>query len=761
MSTKFEPLLVDPDLSGRAFVEAHSDATDVWLQKLAVEAELETEGLALAAIGGYGRRELWPYSDVDVVLIHDKDADFGSAADALWYPVWDRGLKLGHSVIEVDEVPMFVRDELESATAFLEARLLFGDQSLVDQLLEKTHEVWNSKTQELLDKLARTVYERHIDQGDVAFHIEPNLKEGRGGLRDLHALGWAEFAIPGFSQGSLQELQDENEELLTARLELHRLSGRAGDVLRLTDQDEVAARMDARDSNDLMLRLAKAGRRIGWHSDEAWSRWETRSQRPKPQPARPAPASLNISGNDVEVLQSELDDPLVVLRLAAFAAKSGLSMSRGSLQALAERSVPLPEPWSATARRLFSEIFMSGRNAIDVVEDLDQFGLMAHILPEWEDVRCHPQRNVMHTFTVDRHLCEAAVNASLLTNQVSRPDLLVVGALLHDIGKGKPGDHTEVGMVMIEEIANRMGYPQEDADTLVLLCEHHLLLSDVATRRDLSDPGTISAVAAAVRSVSFLHLLAALTEADSIATGPAVWSSWKAGLLRDLINRTEFVLQGGAVDEVVAAGFPSKDVLGAMATGEISLSGSDQTFLAIAPIGSLLFGKIAGVLALNGRQVIDASSYTDGQMVACQFRVEQPPSGDVNWPKIEQDSLAVLEKRLALSVRINRRAREVGRYLRPRSAEAPKRAVYLDNEISDSASVIELHAPDSPGLLYGLVQAFNELGIRILTAKVQTFGDQAIDSFYVCNLDGTKLTDDARFSELKLVVDEILEGSVW
>ena len=761
MSKKTEPLLVDPEKSGREYIEAHSDATDIWLQDLARDAEVETSGIALAAIGGYGRRELWPYSDVDVVLIHDKDANYSEVADALWYPVWDRGLKLGHSVIDVDEVPSFVRNELEAATAFLGARLVLGEQSLVDQLVGNTHLVWQRHTQEILDKLARNVHERHVDQGDVAFHLEPNLKEGRGGLRDLHALSWAEFADPGFSGGSLRELQQETDILLQARLELHRLAGRSGDVLRLGDQDDVASNMGINNGAELMLQLATVGRRIGWHSDEAWSRWERRSKRPRKKQTRPAPNNLKLDGDRVEVRPSEINDPLLVLRLASFASKSGLTMSRTSLQLLADEAPPLPEPWPATARTLFSEIFMAGRNAINVVEDLDQFGLMAHILPEWEGVRCHPQRNVMHTFTVDRHLCEAAVNASLLMNRVTRPDLLVVGALLHDIGKGKPGDHTEVGIRMIEEMAARMGYPDEDAHILVSLCRHHLLLSDVATRRDLSDPGTINVVANAVRSVSFLHLLSALTEADSLATGPAVWSSWKADLLRDLVGRTEFVLQGGAVDEAVSEAFPDDEVLATMAQRSVVLKGEGQSYLAIAEVGFQLFGLVAGVLALNGRQVIDAVSYTDGEMVACRFFVEQPQAGEINWEKIESQTLAALDKKIALSVRVGRRVREVGRYARPSSAAGPRRALYLDNDISDTASVIEIHAADSPGLLYAISRAFIELGIRILSAKVQTFGDQAIDSFYVCNLDGSKLAEDTRFKELKLVVDSINEEMTW
>ncbi len=196
---------------------------------------------------------------------------------------------------------------------------------------------------------------------------------------------------------------------------------------------------------------------------------------------------------------------------------------------------------------------------------------MLRLLPEWEHVMCRPQRNVMHTFTVDRHLCETAANAAQLADRVTQPDLLVVGALLHDIGKGHPGDHTEVGMKLIATIAQRMGYSRDEVGVLVDLCRLHLLLPDVATRRDLSDLGTIRAVAAAVDSVEFLDLLAALTEADSIATGPSAWGTWKAGLLNELVTRTTAVLQG--VEDVVADEFPTPELVEVLQLGERRVTG--------------------------------------------------------------------------------------------------------------------------------------------------------------------------------------------
>ena len=544
MSRK-RPLLEADHLRGRAYAEAHSAATDAWFRSVAQERLEDMSDMALLAVGGYGRGELCPASDIDVVLIHGDNVDGGDLAEALWYPAWDRGLALGYVVVTVDQARTLLEEEFEWATALLDTRLIVGNawyKSLIDRL---TAEAWNTRRADMMHQLAKVVKTRHIDRGDAASQIEPNLKEGRGGLRDVHAMIWASGAEPGFAEGFVADLARDVDVLLEARVELHRLQGRAGDVLTLEFQDSVAEALGDPSSNELMLRLARSARRIAWYSDEAWRRWRTRNQDPE-SPARP-------------VLRDETpiaEDQLLPLRLAAKAAQEDLVPNRDDLARFAREWDGIEEPWPEEARQLFAELFLAGAPAVRIVEDLDHFGLMERLMPEWAKVQCRPQRNVLHTYTVDRHLCEAAVNASGLVERVSRPDLLVVGALLHDIGKGYPGDHTEVGIKVIAEIAERMGYPEAEAAVLIDLCRHHLLLPDIATRRDLTDPGTIRAVAAAVDSVDFLSTLAALTEADSIATGPSAWGSWKAGLLNDLVERTAHVLEGGKLAEVLPNDFP-------------------------------------------------------------------------------------------------------------------------------------------------------------------------------------------------------------
>ncbi|MEM7341364.1 MAG: [protein-PII] uridylyltransferase [Actinomycetota bacterium] len=762
MARSGEPLLVAPELSGRAYAEAHSDATDLWLRTVFDRSVGGTPGLTLAAVGGYGRRELCPYSDIDVILIHDDLDNIGDLAEAIWYPVWDRKLKMGHAVFTLAQAEELAREDLHTATSFLATRLIAGDHRLLTRLDDITARVWAEVDTDLIGRLAVAVEERHEKHGETAFNVEPDLKEGRGGLRDVHALGWAARAVPGFADGVVMALDDEVDQLLAARVELHRLAGRSGDVLNFDAQDDVAAALSDPSSHELMMRLSFAARRIAWYSDEAWERWTRSSGRAEPDAPLDRPMSTEFGLVDGRIeLSDRVDvgaDPLAVLRLAATAARSRRTMGRRSLVRLRDHGATLPEPWPREARELFAELFLAGRAAIGVVEDLDQYGLMERILPEWEAVRCHPQRNVMHTFTVDRHLCEAAANAAALADRVVRPDLLVVGALFHDIGKGfPPRDHTEVGMEIITTMATRMGYSDNDIGVLVDLCRHHLLLPDVATRRDLSDAGTINAVAAAVDSVEFLGLLAALTEADSIATGPAVWGTWKAGLLAELVERTEFVLRGGAVSEVAVSEFPSAEVRELMAARESVLKGSGTTLTVVADDQPMLFSRMAGVLAVNGLDVLTAEAYSDPDgMATCEFTLQPPATHTVDWDKIVSVAERALAGRVALTARVHQRAHNYERYRRRLSAVPPRLDVVIDNDISEAATVVEVHAEDTVGLLFWITQALGELRLDIRSAKVQTFGPQAVDSFYVSDSDGAKIGDAEILAELDLAIRQAI-----
>ena len=444
---------------------------------------------------------------------------------------------------------------------------------------------------------------------------------------------------------------------------------------------------------------------------------------------------------------SPADDPALVLRVAAVTAGAATIVDRPSLERLAAETPTMPDPWPDEARRRLAELLLFGSAAIPVIEALDQRGLWTRVLPEWEPVRSRPQRNAYHRFTVDRHLVEAAANAAALAGRVERPDLLVIGTLLHDLGKGYPGDHTDVGVELASTIGPRMGFPPDDVATLVAMVRHHLLLPDVATRRDLADPGTISLVVDAVGSLSRLRLLAALTEADSLATGPAAWGPGKAELVRELVSRVAHVLGGGVAS--VADEFPSPAHLALLAAGEQHIDTADDVLTVVSPDRPGLFSRVAGVLALNGLDVLraDASSSDDGMALAV-FRVDSPFGPALPWDRVRHDLDLALTGRLALNARLQERARQYARRT-PSAASPPTTSVTIDNDSSATATVIDVQAADGIGVLYRITRALADLDLDIRFAKVQTIGHQVVDSFYVRDAGGEKITDPDHLRELE------------
>ena len=461
----------------------------------------------------------------------------------------------------------------------------------------------------------------------MAFLLEPNLKDGRGGLRDVHALRWAEAAESVLLEGDDDAIQAAYDVLLGVRVELHRQAGRPGDVLLLQDQDAVAARLGEPDADTLMARVATAARTIAWTSDEAWHRvgsWLTGPSGREYRRDRPVAPGVVLREGEVhlEAAASPAGDPTLVLRVATAAARHRCRIERRSLDRLARETATFPAPWPAGAADDLAALLLEGEPAIPVLESLDQRGLLVKVLPEWEPVRSRPQRNAYHRYTVDRHLWEAAANAAALADRVSRPDLLVVGALLHDLGKGYPGDHTEVGIELVGRIAPRMGFGRTDTEVLAQMVRHHLLLPDVATRRDLSDDVTIDAVAEAVGDARVLELLAALTEADSLATGPSAWGTWKSELVAELADRVRFRLGSGPAMPESWSLFPSAEVLALMGSGRLALLPEPDRITVVAPDRPGLFTHIAGVLTLHGLDVLGAQAHSDELgMAASEFRV--------------------------------------------------------------------------------------------------------------------------------------------
>lgn len=744
-----DELLADRSLVGTDFAGAYSDKLDAWISSIAASLGFD-DGLALVAVGGYGRREMAPESDLDLVLVHRPDVDPSPIADRLWYPIWDEGLKLGQRVDSVDGLLKLARTDLDTATALLDIRHLAGDETLSVELAIAAAEQWRVEPVANAVRLAHRVRTLHHQHGEIAFTLGPDIKLGHGGLRDVQALGWVLATGAVAEVADVVSLREPAEVLLKARVELHRITSRPGDRLVLDFQDEVADRLGYADANALMSDVAAAGRSIAWVSDAAWF-WIERSaeKRRRDTDREEIESGIIVDGwlialaDDVE----PLDDPLPLLRLADAASQRRSFIDHDTLERLSAGADNPIGHWTIEMRDLFVSLLHHGHAAIPVIEALDQVGLMSWLMPEWEPCRSKPQRNAYHRFTVDRHLLEAAAEASRLIDRVSRPDLLLMGALLHDIGKGYSGDHTEVGVELIGPIATRMGFDDDDAATLVAMCQHHLLLPDVATRRDLADEGTIRFVAETVESTELLDLLGALTEADSIATGPSAWNASKAALVGQLVERTHQVLEGSEPLAAVESPFPSAEQLELIGDGRFHVDIVDDRVTVVQPDRPGAFFRVAGVLTLNGLDIVGAAAHTESGMALSEFRVDGAPDIKRLEAQLEEGAFG----RIALEARVDDRQTTYARTRRRSSANTIVATVTFDNVSSESATVIEVSCLDDIGVLYRIARALTEMSVVIWSARIQTIGDAVVDAFYVTH-DEAKITDERHQREIERAV---------
>ena len=751
--------VADGSVGGREYCHQLAAATDAWviaLAALAREQHPRAPRFALIAVGGYGRGELSPFSDIDLLLVHQSGSSrLEAVASAIWYPIWDAGLKLGHAVRSLDDTIALAKTDLDTATALLTARHVAGDPKLGEEVVTAGRSSFGRRRRKWLSELQGRVRARQAGAGDVAYILEPDLKDGHGGIRDAQSLWWAEcggLTLSGEDDAALNECYDV---LLAARVALHRATGRPGDTLRLEDQDAAAAAAGAPSADAFMADIAAAARTVAWIADESWGRV---GKSTGGSPKEVAPGVMFVDGEmELAVDADPAVDPTYVLRIATAAARHSARIGRRSLDRLAELVPEWPTRWPAGAVDKLVALLLEGHRAVPVIEALDQRGLITRMLPEWEPVRSRPQRNAYHRFTVDRHLWEAAANAAELADRVARPDLLVLGALFHDIGKGYPGDHTEVGMKVVRELGPRLGLVERDVDVLVAMVEHHLLLPDVAMRRDLSDPATIAHVADAVGDQERLELLHALTVADSKATGPSAWSDWKEGLVDELVARVCHVVGGGDVEEATWTLFPDAETVALMATGETHVHVEADRLTVVYRDVPGAFSRIAGVVSLHGLDVLAARAHSDEpqlgrvSMGASEFRVQVPRDG-IDWTPIERDLDRVLRGQLAIEARLVDRARTYRRRRAVQAAEpGPSRVIFHD-EASSNATVVEVRCQTKVGILYRITKALAEVGLDIRHATVQTVGLDVVDTFYVRDWAGALITDREHRAEIERAV---------
>jgi len=637
-----------------------------------------------------------------------------------------------------------------------------GSPALSGELLSGARAAWRARPDRRLPELHEAVLARARAEGELAFLLEPDLKSSRGGLRDVHAL--QALAVAQVADPPSQAVRDAAGVLLDARGELHRRTGGPGrrtvDKLLLQEQDAVAAALAYADADALMASVSAAGRTIAYAGDTSWRRVLSSlagsprrrfGRRDRGPVRRPLADDVVEQAGEVVLARdaSPSDDPMLVLRVARAAAVAGLPIAPVTLGRLTQ-CPPLPVPWPAAAREQLVGVLAAGPAAVPVLEALDQAGLLEPLLPEWALVRSKPQRNSYHRFTVDRHLLEAAAGAASLTRRVARPDLLLLGALLHDIGKGLPGDHTTVGMPVVATIGTRLGLPPADVAVLVALVEHHLLLPDVATRRDLDDPATARSVADAVGSAQVLELLAALTEADSLATGPAAWSAWKAGLVAALVRRATALLDGTPEPAPEPLVDWQARVLDA---GQFALEARGDEVLVAAPDRRGLLGVVAGVLALHRLDVRSAAVFSRAGLGVTVWRVAPRFGSLPDWTVVRDDVRRALAGELDVSATLaSREAAYAGRH----GGQAAAATVRLVDDASESATVLEVRAPDRLGVLHRITTELAGVGLDVRSAHISTLGADVVDAFYVVGSDGGPLTDTGLRAQLQESVLAVL-----
>ena len=744
-------------LGAAALRDALLDLYDFWLTTKATEIGITaTSGFAIVATGGLGRGEILPYSDLDLMLLHDDMPSeiVGQVAELLWYPLWDANIRLDHSVRTVPQALKVAGEDISAGLAMLEVRHIAGDPDLSSTLVGGARRQWRTGIGPRFDELVEHTRARWQRSGQIAHRAEPDLKCGRGGLRDvqlLNALAIAQLAdvYPSRSLASPTEtLGEAHLSLLDVRTELHRVAGRGRELLLAQYADEIGASLRIGDRFDLARTLSDAGRTVSYYVDAgirtAGNSLPRRGLSVLRRPVRRPIDEGVVEFNGEVILARDARperDPGLILRVAAASATTGLPMAGSTLARLVENAPELRTPWPRQALKDLLVMLAAGSSVVGTIEALDRTGLWGRLFPEWGAVRDLPPRDVVHIWTVDRHLVETVSRASAFTTRVSRPDLLLLGALVHDIGKGRGGDHSVIGAELATQIGNRLGLWPCDIDVLCTVVRHHLLLPQTATRRDLQDPQVIAAVVDSLNGDPVvLELLHVLAEADSLATGPGVWGDWKASLIGDLVRRCRLVMAGEALpapDPVE----PRFLALAEQARVYVELTPADTPHVysvtMIAPDRRGLLSKAAGVLALNSLRVHSASVNSHAGSAINTFVVSPhfgtPPSAELLRQQLilalegELDVVRALEQRGADSSATSR-AGEV-RSAVPINPPAARPRVLWHDGSGPGQLVAEIRATDRAGLLALLTAVFERAEVDIAWAKVTTLGSSVIDAF--------------------------------
>lgn len=803
------------ELDGLAFCRALSEAMDAAIVEV-WEGMGVPEGVSLVALGGYGRGLLAPESDVDLMVLHPEKIDAGTAAQPLFYALWDAGLKVGHAVRTPKESFKLAKINVEAETSFLDVRLLSGDAT---QLAGFEREAW-ARTRKRGSAFVTDVRElmrlRHEAHGSATSQLEPNIKEGTGGLRDIHVLDWFAVVVGDLvAKGLLdpqgrRELDAAHELLLRARCHLHLQTSHPNDTLSFQRQRPVAEAMGYRDGEDIaedsfMQDLFAATRAVELTVLSVAAEVSALESK-TPKKARRSGPFVVVGGR--VLLDGDLDldrrpqDAIACFSLDAVPGAAAMRAVRIGVREI--RRLPV----TPAVRDAFLQLLRRADGTM--LEMADHAGIFAALFPEWDRIRCRPQRNIYHRYTVDAHLFHAAAEAGRLDRseddlvratfadlEGGDVDLLLLAALFHDMGKGGEGDHALLGEHLVEGPAERLGLSEQDRVILRWLVRHHLLLVDTATKRDLADEGMLLDLATRIGDERRLRLLHLLTVADSIGTGPSAWGPWKASLVHELVAKLRHLLERGELATADAAQAARENRLeaerlagdraeavaghldrlgrayllafepaqlvwhadlaagvrdpGIAAAGNPADGDGVAELTVVAADAPGLFSKVSGVLALHGISIVAAQVFTRTDQIAletfrCQGSLERRIDAS-RWGKVIADIERAVRGRLSIEARL---AEKRASYL-PRASrgkEGPPKVV-IDNRASDFMTVVEVHAPDRLGVLYEITATLAECGLDIQVAKIATYGDDVVDVFYLRGLDGQKVVDPDHLAEIE------------
>src|SRR5438067_515296 len=809
------------------------------------------ERLAIVAVGGYGRGELAPYSDIDLLFLlpYKRTPHTEQVVEYLLYLLWDLGLKIGQSTRSVDECLRQARSDLTIRTGLLEARYLWGEQELFDELKRRFDSdiVKGSAAQFVASKLAERDA-RHNRVGDSRYQLEPNIKEGKGGLRDLHTLFWiAKYIYRTDDVGKLVELGVLSAEeaqrfdraqkfLWTVRCHIHYLAGRAEERLSFDLQTEIGRRMGytdhagsrgverfmkhyflvAKDVGDLTRIFCAILEADQKHKRRlSWVRWGS---------ARRALGDFVLDGERLTIPSEDFfkKNPLALLRLFHVAQQHELDIHPRALRAASQslRVINQRLREDPEANRLFLEILTSRKDPETALRRMNEAGVFGRFIPDFGRIVAQMQYDMYHVYTVDEHtlfaigilhkvetgqLKEELPVATQIMPTIQARRALYLATLLHDIAKGRGGDHSVIGEQIALKLGPRLGLSAEETETVAWPVRWHVVMSSIAFKLDISDPQTIQNFVERVQSPERLKLLLVLTAADIRAVGPKVWNGWKAALLREVYYSALDVISGGLTVEardarIAAAQAAARELLPdftdadfatftnrgypfywlsldaetharhARLMREADASGSPLTVDKRIDTGRAvteltlytadhpgLFSRIAGALAVSGANIVDAKIMTMSNGMALDtLWVQDQEGGPFDWP----DKLAklaftfenVLTGDLKPHIELERPPAFPSR-TRVFTVPPP---VLIDHNASRSHTVIEVNGRDRPGLLYEVTRELTRLNLQVSSAKISTYGEKVVDVFYVKNLFGHKVEHPVKLDEIRNALGAVL-----